>query len=497
MLSQNNINQNNTDNIIAIICVVISAIGLLTAAFVFGGTGDSGDSLGHYFLSKYAFNNPQNFLDHWAKPFFVLCSVPFAQMGFIGIKIFNILCTLISLVFTYLTARNLGIKNAWLTVPIAMLCPMYALLTLSGLTEPMFAMVCITAIYGIISHKKIFFSVLLLSFLPFVRSEGLIIIGVTGIYFFISKQYKYLPLLAAGHLIYSLIGYFYYGSFLWVFTKIPYATLSSVYGKGNWNHFLLKMYEVTGVINLCLLIVGFLWAVVAIFSRFKHFKTNEIWLIYGNFVAFITAHSIFWYLGIFNSFGLLRVVIGVIPLISLIALRGTNGLLNLLPSRIRPAGLVIIFALILIFPLTKDEAGWKKKDFELNSDQIAQTKLFDYLQKQYPDYKNYYFYYEAPYLSVLLNHNYYTNFYNHTQKVQPNERLSTRLLNASPNPNDTAQLKHPALIIWDDWYAPTEAHTPLATFANDTLHFKAIKTFEYKKYDWENLRTTTLFVSKK
>ena len=75
---------------------------LCLVAIFTNGTGDAGDSVQHYLFSKSAFKHPELFLDHWAKPIFVLLSAPFAQLGFVGMKIFNCLIIFGSLKGCYL-----------------------------------------------------------------------------------------------------------------------------------------------------------------------------------------------------------------------------------------------------------------------------------------------------------------------------------------------------------------------------------------------------------
>ncbi len=60
--------------------------------FYFNGTGNEADSINHFLYAHYAPPHPELYLNHWAKPLFTLLASPFAQFGFIGIKLFNILC---------------------------------------------------------------------------------------------------------------------------------------------------------------------------------------------------------------------------------------------------------------------------------------------------------------------------------------------------------------------------------------------------------------------
>ncbi len=59
--------------------------------FLSEGTIGGADDVTHYRFSRYAFQNPSFFLNHWGKPFFTAISSPFAQFGYNGIRIFNVL----------------------------------------------------------------------------------------------------------------------------------------------------------------------------------------------------------------------------------------------------------------------------------------------------------------------------------------------------------------------------------------------------------------------
>lgn len=478
-----------SNNKTALISIGAIAVALLILAFVFNGTGDEGDSITHYLLSKYAFVQPKNFLNHWAKPFFVLFSAPFAQFGFVGIKLFNIICTLTTLYFTYRSAIFLQIERPVLAIWLTMAAPAYAVLTLSGLTEPMFAAVLMASLYGIMT-KRYVWALLVLSFLPFVRSEGLVIFGSVIIYLCYSKQCRYIPLLAFGHVAYSIIGYFYYHDFLWVFNKMPYATLSSGYGSGRLNHFFEKLPQITGDVLKALWIIGMIFGIKQLVQSVRNKKwllsAEEIWLVYGCFVSYFVAHSMFWYMGIFNSYGLLRVMIGVLPLLALIALLGFNWLLTFAKPQHQKYLATSILIALFVLPFMGRKT-WSSASFALKPDQLAQNTLYNYLKTQYPNYQSYYYYYSAPYLSLLFAQNF--DGYVRGNMPQPNTRLPIDMANQTDNK------AKPAFVIWDDWYAPTESNVSLEQISSDTTHWQLLKTFEEKKGQSE-IRKTVLFISK-
>lgn len=403
----------------------------------FDGTGDAGDSIHHFLHAKYAFHHPVLFFDHWAKPIFVLLSIPFAQLGFTGMKVFNVLNVILTLILTDRVASKLKIKNSVIAPVILIFTPLYFILTFSGLTEPLFALLLILSIDKVLSKNHLA-ALAIVSFLPFVRSEGLIILGVFALYYIVKHQWKLLPLLAIGHVFYSITGYFAHGDFLWVFNKIPYAKMSSTYGSGELFHFAEQLYYVIGPPIYVLFGIGL---IRILFNTLKSKTKPELGiLITLGFFGFFIAHSLFWYLGIFNSMGLKRVMISVVPFIAIIGLMGYNSMREIC-NKVR-FGILIPYAFILytiVFPFTSNPAAinWKK-DLSLSEDQILAKSTTDYiLQNQLNQNK---LIYSHPYLSFLLN-------VDHFDKIK-REELSIQSI---------ANMKNGDCIIWENWFSVTES----------------------------------------
>ena len=76
-----------------LVFIVLTAlvIGYTILVFLSEGTIGGADDITHYRYSRYAYQNPYFFLHHWGKPFFTAVSSPFAQFGYNGIRIFNVL----------------------------------------------------------------------------------------------------------------------------------------------------------------------------------------------------------------------------------------------------------------------------------------------------------------------------------------------------------------------------------------------------------------------
>lgn len=422
------------NNKIFLLLFIYSVAAALTIIY-FDGTGDAGDSINHFQFAKFAPIHPDHFFNHWAKPLYVLLASPFAQFGFIGVKIFNAIVSLLTIFYTYKIAQKLNVNNAIIGPIILMFSPLFFVLTFSGLTEPLFALFICMGLYAILMDR-IIVSCLIISFLPFIRSEGLIIIGAFAFYFLLKGKWKLIPFFLFGHVVYSLAGYFVHGDLFWVLNKIPYATLSSPYGSGKLSHFVEQLIYVVGVPIYILFWIG----VLSIFYKSIKSKVSlEIQiLVLTGFFSFFIAHSLFWYLGIFNSMGLKRVFIGVAPLISIISLIGFNFLTDEILKNKRIPRLIVqslLVGYILIFPFTNNPAAidWER-DLKLSKDQQSAVQVADFISKNRDSSQSFVF--AHPYLSLALD----IDHFDDTKRYE----LNLDYMN---------HLKSGDIVIWENWFA--------------------------------------------
>lgn len=436
----------NAIGIILVLYVIVASITI----FFFDGTGDSGDSILHYLFAKYAPLHPELFFNHWAKPLYVLFASPFAQFGIIGIKIFNAIVSFFTIFFSFKIAQKLVPKNSLLITVFLIFSPLFFILTFSGLTEPLFALFLSLGIYSVLKNKYIL-AALIISFMPFIRSEGLIILGVFGLYFMMKKEWKILPFLLFGHVAYSIAGYFVYDDLLWVFNKIPYAYLSSTYGSGPLFHFVNQLINVTGVPIYVLFLIGI---IALIWKSIKRELNLEILvLVFFAFFAFFLAHTMFWYLGIFNSMGLNRVFVGILPIMAIISLIGFNAISeNKFMKRKLPKLIIqtVLISYVLIFPFTPNVSAinWQK-DMHLNESQKTAIEVSDFVKKNIKS--NHRLIYIAPYLSVGLD----VDHFNSDLRVELSQKYLTKML-----PGD--------VIIWDSWFSVVERGISKETLENNT-----------------------------
>lgn len=418
--------------------LLLAYAGLATWLIVrYDGTGDSGDSVMHYLYARHAPAHPALFFDHWAKPLFVLLAAPFAQAGFIGMKVFNALASATTLMATYGIARKAGLRMPVLA-PVLLLCaPQFLVLTFSGLTEPLFAFgLAWCLLLSMRGQDRA--AALILSFLPFVRSEGLIIIGVFALYLLLTRRARILPLLFVGSVAYGLAGWPVHGDPFWPFTAIPYARLSSTYGSGTPWHFVEEFVQVLGVPGYGLFVGGLLSMTVRLV---RDRRPEALHLPVACLLAFVLAHSLFWWLGIFNSMGLGRVLVCVAPIAAVVALHGLERLVALVPERpvwARRCSITALVAYVLIFPFTPNPAAIvPERELALRPDQLLAIRTVHAVRPLMQQGGRVFS--AHPMFPLLLD----------IDPFDPQVHVRT-------SPQLLEQLRPGDLVLWDGWFCPVE-----------------------------------------
>ncbi|TYZ09644.1 hypothetical protein FY528_10410 [Hymenobacter lutimineralis] len=424
-------------------------LGLLVLSLVVAsltqGTYDSGDSINHYLYARYAFETPHNFLDSWSKPLVVqLMAVP-AQLGLRGVMALQCLLVAAAAWLAYLAARRLALPWPWLAILFCYASPDYFRIQFSGLTEPLFSTILMAAVALAILGRASWGAVVL-SFLPFARSEGYLLIGVYGLYLLLSQQWRALPWLALGFVVYGIAGIFEYHDFFWAFTHNAYPLRNPNYGSGTPWHFIISLPNTIGWVLYVLFWLGglrMIWEWMQPRLRQREGFLAELLLVYGSIVVFIGAHTLFWALGIFASFGLTRVLCGVVPLVALVALRGLLLVSQLSQSEVVRCRIRVGVAVAVVgFLFCGARAAFRwQRDFARASDQILADEAVRWAATQAPapHYAS-----AHPYFAIPLNINPFGAKHSYIQAIRDHQ----------PLPAGT-------LIFWDEWYAVVEMGVPL------------------------------------
>jgi hypothetical protein len=287
------------------------------------------DSWNHYLYARWCYKHPMLILDLWGKPFFTLLASPFAQMGINAVYGLNMVATLATAWITYMIGRKLAMRNPWTLVLLFGLQPVVLGNFHSALTEPTNALVLAFTLYLFVSdHFKS--AVIFASFLPLLRTEGLVLLGSMIPFVIVRKRLKLLPWFLTGTVVYSILAAIVSGDVGYFFKNNPYfkfensGSHSFDPGSGSLFYFLENQRQITGFWITLLLVVTLILGLIYIIQRLNKKTPHElsqvlIWLLFPVYFGYLAAHSLIWYWGILGSHGLFRVFMVVAPVTALIA----------------------------------------------------------------------------------------------------------------------------------------------------------------------------------
>ncbi len=436
--------------------------------FSMDGTGGDGDSVNHYLYNKYAFKYPWLFIHSWSRPFFVLASCLFVQLGFIGIKLFNSIMAVGGAYLAYRLAKKIDVPRPELVMPLLMFMPDYLQLSLSGLTEPLFSFMVVGALL-IFAYDRNILGALIVSFLPFARPEGFFFVAIAVVYFIFRRgTWKMIPLLLIGHIFYSLVGFLFFDeSILWLFKDNANATLTPAYGvTGRWLHYVRELPYVIGIPICVLFWLGAVAMGIKLLLDFTNIKKNLIpAIVLAGTFSVIIAHTIFWKFGLFKSFGLTRNLLTVAPLMAIISLVGMQTMWSVLRLERVRSGYASLFVILgsLIFLYSGNKCALKfPDDFQLNPVQELSKEVVQFIDKVYPKTGRTFHYY--PFMNLVAEQD---PFDWKTHKTLFKDVIEL------PIPGNT-------IVIWDDWFALNEGKVTLDMLVeHPELEFvKAFDTFD-------------------
>jgi hypothetical protein len=178
-------------------------------------------------------------------------------------------------------------------------------------------------------------------------------------------------------------------------------------------------------------------------------------IVIGGFFAFFIAHSLFWYLGIFGSMGLNRVLVCVMPFCALIALKGFNLLEGILNRKIRVSVQFLVIACLVIFPFTANHAAINfSKTMKLTEKQKAALKISKKIKAQLNQHSVYCSY---PYWIMTSDIDVFK------------ENSLGRII-----PENIAMAKSGDFILWDNWYVDMGNNKIRDSILNNP-HFQVIR----------------------
>ncbi|MFM9943775.1 MAG: hypothetical protein ACKVQB_00940 [Bacteroidia bacterium] len=432
-------------------------------AIISPGCGGGMDSYNHFLISKYSWKYPFLFLDQWGKPLYNIIASPFANLGFLGVEIFNIILWLASAWLVWATIKKLGMNYAWLGFLLVVLPQVSIENVISGLTEYLNEFLLALFIF-LAASKRWNLAAFVCGLLPFARSEGFVIMAATGFYLlFIEKQYKSLLWFMAGPIIFNIIGWFVTGNLFWIISNNPYIKAESLKlnlcGSGSFFHYFKEIHYIFSFAGAILLLLGSFLALI-FYIKCIHKKVFLhrfiLWLVAGILWLYFGVHSFIWWQGMMGSCGYTRVMIVITPLMAIL---GTYSLNILAQNFEKYKNYFLCFVILLLFISLSHTRSFIKNHFpiSLSAEQKEFVKVADWLDET--NYQGGMTYHLYAYLSVIANidpydQKHFTDLWSFDFKYSPVG----------------------SIIIWDGHFGPNECRIPLEKLKNNP-DFILLKSF--------------------
>lgn len=425
--------------------------------FASDGVYDIGDGVNHYLFSRYSWRHPELFLHHWAKPLFTLLSSPLAQLGYTGIVCFNLLCAAATAFCAGEIVRAFGLRLAPAAVLLAVFMPLYFTVAVSGLTEPLFALVLVLSVLLMVRRRHAS-AALVVSFLPFARTEGFFLLPLFAVVLVLRRKPALVPLLATGTAVYSVVGGIHYGDLLWVIHRNPYRDARDIYGSGDLLHFLRAGRGILGTAGCVVFVGAFLSTLRRYLNRGERatFVVEQVWLVFGAFLTYLALHSLLWRFGLFASFGLMRVMAAVSPLGAVGIVIGMNDLRASLPRREWvAAGILALTVGANIY----QSVAQPLVPFRLAGEALVMRKAAEWIGERRS--REELIYCQHPFITFTLDRDPFDG------SIRPLNEVKRGLTTLPPG----------ALVAWDSHFGPAEVGLPLGVLMGRS-NLELLRSFE-------------------
>jgi hypothetical protein len=455
----------------------LAAVVYILLVLLANGVNGGADTFVHYQMSRYSWIHHELLLNQWGKPVFTVLFSPIAQLGLQAVVWTNLALIFLEAFLVLKIANQLQLKRSWIAPLLFLTCPVVFDNAVSALTEIICALFLILFIHWSLKGK-FWIGALVLSFMPFARSEGFVILGIAAMFFFFTRRWKYIPLLLAGSLIMNTIGYWHTGFPLWIFDSNPYVhTDITSYGSGSFFHFFMWSIPVFGIgfffllkytWNIALgvqnrITVDWKKSVASVDSDAFVLRHQVLfWIVLGSFWGYFMAHTMLWWLGMWASLGLLRVMFVIAAPMVVLVLIEVNKFIDAKPKLGKWKSIHVLIFLLCGTAIGSNTLilGAFGAPVEYGIEESVLDNMHQWMLAENIKTEGRVFAGHA-YVTVLLN-------------IDPNDYSKNHQL------RDFMFAQSGDLIVWDGHYGPNEEQTPIDEIeADSTLVF--LKEFRPKK----------------
>jgi hypothetical protein len=295
------------------------------------------DDLTHYLYARWSWKWPAYLLNDWGRPGFTVIYFLPAGLGWTACRMLSAALSAGAALGAYEIARRIGLRHAWLAVPLVYLQPLFFQLSQTTLTETPTAFYLTIAV-ALALHGRWSLSAALLSLTFVTRYETVMFLPVWGYFARRSRisLWKLWPIVLAPlavNVFAPIVG-----------ARPPIERLfipapSSQYGRGGWLTFFCRSLEAWGPGITVLAMTGF-----AALARRRGGALVAVCI-----ATYFIMQTVIRALGLYDSGGYARFLVPISPLIGVAALSGLESACSPNSTTWRRAALVACGSMALLW----------------------------------------------------------------------------------------------------------------------------------------------------
>lgn len=310
------------------------------------------DNISHFQTARYSFKHPELFLNLLGKPVYSTLLAPFTLFGYNAAKAFNLIVAVLTLVIAAKLSDRIFNGSSNYAIILTAFSPVYFFLMITCLPEVLFSLFAVVAVY-LFCKNKFYYSAIVLSFIPFIRFEGMVLFPVFAFAYLLKRKCWPILFLCFGTVFYTIIGGFTFGDWLWIVHKFPHSLGQSAYGSRSLYHFITNSDLIFGIPFLVLLVLGLIYW---LFQMIRNFSLKDenfplFIIISGSWLVYFAVQSYVYWRWNGESLGLIRLIGAVIPLAALNAVKGIQFISEKIEDKRIPNGIMATLAVVQVFML--------------------------------------------------------------------------------------------------------------------------------------------------
>ncbi|MEO1023065.1 MAG: hypothetical protein AAFW89_11035 [Bacteroidota bacterium] len=297
------------------------------------------DEAAHFLNMRTFWFKPEIIMGNWAKPGYKLLFVIPALLGPMALVVVNSLVSALTCFITYKLAQRLKVRIPAIAIALLALQPFWLQLSFRNYSEPISALLLVSAVYAHYVDKR-WIAALLLSYIATIRQEIYPIIALYGLFLLYKRNWMPVLLLASFPLVQHIAGWGFFGDPLYLFNQLTSKSASAAkeWPRQGFEHYFRMAPTIFGGVALSFLLV---YAVQGVIKKQKWH-----WFVVIPALVYLAEHIVFntKFLDLGPSTGgNLRYLIVVSPLFAVL---GSIGIDRLIKERTFPEKRYALFVLV-------------------------------------------------------------------------------------------------------------------------------------------------------